>query len=155
MVQSAADTEHAAVLANLLALPASDRYPVQELSPQKLKEKTFAALLARLDALADRQPVYIIFEDVHWIDPTSLELLATIVERAPQLRVLLLITARPDFTEAASGERDAMGPGRSTLRAEAYSRGNAQHQRRRAAPSADAVVGQTAHSSGTRGGFGR
>jgi class 3 adenylate cyclase/tetratricopeptide (TPR) repeat protein len=98
MVQSAADTEHAAVLANLLALPASDRYPVQELSPQKLKEKTFAALLARLYALADRQPVYIIFEDVHWIDPTSLELLATIVERAPQLRVLLLITARPDFT---------------------------------------------------------
>ena len=57
-----------------------------------------SALLARLDALADRQPVYIIFEDVHWIDPTSLELLATIVERAPQLRVLLLITARPDFT---------------------------------------------------------
>ncbi len=92
-----AHPEHAALLANLLALPASDRYPIQELSPQKRKEKTFAALLARFE-LADRQPTYIIFEDIQWIDPTSLELLATIVERAPQLRVLLLITARPDFT---------------------------------------------------------
>ncbi|MGA8293540.1 MAG: adenylate/guanylate cyclase domain-containing protein, partial [Rhodoplanes sp.] len=54
--------EHAALLANLLALPASDRYPIQELSPQKRKEKTFAALLARFE-LADRQPTYIIFED--------------------------------------------------------------------------------------------
>jgi predicted ATPase len=53
--------------------------------------------LAQLDALAARDPVFIIFEDVHWIDPTSLELLATIVERAPKLRLLLLITARPDF----------------------------------------------------------
>ena len=48
--------------------------------------------------LAARQPVFMIFEDVHWIDPTSLELLALSVEHVPQLRVLLLITARPEFT---------------------------------------------------------
>jgi predicted ATPase/class 3 adenylate cyclase len=95
---STADPEHVAVLANLLALPTSDRYQLQELSPQKRKEKTLAALLAQLDGLAARQPVFTIFEDIHWIDPTSLELLAAIVEHVPQLRVLLLVTARPEFT---------------------------------------------------------
>ena len=98
VAQSTADPEHVAVLANLLALPASDRYRLQELSPQKRKEKTLAALLAQLDGLAARQPVFMIFEDIHWIDPTSLELLAAIVEHVPQLRVLLLVTARPEFT---------------------------------------------------------
>jgi class 3 adenylate cyclase/predicted ATPase len=98
VAQSTADPEHLAVLANLFALPADDRYQLQELSPQKRKEKTLAALLAQLDGLAARQPVFVIFEDVHWIDPTSLELLAAAVEHAPQLRVLLLITARSEFT---------------------------------------------------------
>jgi class 3 adenylate cyclase/predicted ATPase len=98
VAQSTADPEHVAVLANLFALPAGDRYQLQELSPQKRKEKTLAALLAQLDGLAARQPVFVIFEDVHWIDPTSLELLAAAVEHVPQLRVLLLITARSEFT---------------------------------------------------------
>jgi class 3 adenylate cyclase len=98
VAQSTADPEHVAVLANLLALPASDRYQLQELSPQKRKEKTLAALLAQLDALAARQPVLMIFEDIHWIDPTSLELLTATVEHVPQLRVLLLVTARSEFT---------------------------------------------------------
>ena len=98
IAQSTADPEHGAVLANLLALPASDRYRLQELSPQKRKEKTLAALLAQLEGSASRQPVFMIFEDIHWIDPTSLELLGAIVEHMPQLRVLLLVTARPEFT---------------------------------------------------------
>jgi class 3 adenylate cyclase/tetratricopeptide (TPR) repeat protein len=98
VAQSTADPEHTSVLANLLALPASDRYQLQELSPQKRKEKTLAALLAQLKGMAARRPVFMIFEDVHWIDPTSLELLAATVERVPHLRVLLLITARPEFT---------------------------------------------------------
>jgi class 3 adenylate cyclase/tetratricopeptide (TPR) repeat protein len=96
--QSTIDPERVAVLANLLALPAGDQFRLQELSPQKHKEKTFAALLAQLDGLAARQPVFIIFEDIHWIDPTSLELLAATVEHVPQLRVLLLITSRSEFT---------------------------------------------------------
>jgi class 3 adenylate cyclase/predicted ATPase len=98
VARSTADPEHVAVLANLFALPAGDRYQLQELSPQKRKEKTLAALLAQLDGLAARQPVFVIFEDVHWIDPTSLELLAAAVEHVPQLRILLLITARSEFT---------------------------------------------------------
>jgi predicted ATPase/class 3 adenylate cyclase len=85
-------------LANLLSLPLSDRYRLPELSPQKRKEMTLAAFLTQLDALAARQPVFIIFEDVHWADPTSLELLTLTLEKVPRLRVLLLITARPEFT---------------------------------------------------------
>jgi class 3 adenylate cyclase/tetratricopeptide (TPR) repeat protein len=98
VTQSTADPEHVAVLANLLALPANGRYQLQELSPHKRKEKTLSALLAQLDGLAARQPVLMVVEDIHWIDPTSLELLTATVEHVPQLRVLLLVTARPEFT---------------------------------------------------------
>ncbi|HMM90595.1 adenylate/guanylate cyclase domain-containing protein [Bradyrhizobium sp.] len=85
-------------LATLLSLPLSNRYSLPDLSPQKRKEMTLAAFMAQLEALAARQPVLIIFEDVHWADPTSLELLTVTLERLPRLRVLLLITARPEFT---------------------------------------------------------
>jgi class 3 adenylate cyclase/tetratricopeptide (TPR) repeat protein len=97
VAKSAGDPEHVTDLANLLALQTGDRDRLEALSPQKRKERTFSAILAQLNALAAGHPVLIIFEDVHWIDPTSLELLGAIVERAPKLRLLLLITARPDF----------------------------------------------------------
>jgi class 3 adenylate cyclase/tetratricopeptide (TPR) repeat protein len=99
LLRSGADADRVVVpLANLLSLPPNDRYLVPELSPQKRKEMTLAAFLAQLDGLAARQPVFIIFEDVHWADPTSLELLTVTLEQLPRLRVLLLITARPEFT---------------------------------------------------------
>jgi len=98
-LRSGADADRVVpALANLLSLPLSDRYRLPELSPQKRKEMTLAAFLAQLDALAARQPVFIIFEDAHWADPTSLELLTVTLEKVPRLRVLLLITARPEFT---------------------------------------------------------
>jgi predicted ATPase/class 3 adenylate cyclase len=98
LVQSAAEGDQAvALLANLLSLPPNDRYRFPHLNPQSRKEKTLLALLAQLERLAAMQPVLVIFEDVHWIDPTSLELLTVMVDRVPQLRVLLLITARPEF----------------------------------------------------------
>jgi class 3 adenylate cyclase/predicted ATPase len=99
LAQSIHDPEHVAVLANLLSLSANDRYRLQDLTPQKRKEKTFAALLAQLDGSAARQSVLIIFEDVQWIDPTSLELLTAAVENVPRLRALLLVTTRPEFTQ--------------------------------------------------------
>jgi class 3 adenylate cyclase/tetratricopeptide (TPR) repeat protein len=97
VARSTADPEHFAVLARLLALPASDGYRLQELSPQKGKEQTLRVLLAQLEGLAVRQPLFVIFEDVQWVDPTSLELLATTVERVQELPVLLLVTARSEF----------------------------------------------------------
>src|SRR3982075_3282008 len=99
LVQSGADADRVvAPLANLLSLPPNDRYRVPELSPQKRKEMTLAAFLTQLNRLAARQPVFVIVEDVHWADPTSLELLTMTLEQLPLLPVLFLITARPEFT---------------------------------------------------------
>lgn len=90
-------SEAAPLIANLLSMPTGDRYPPLDLTPQKRKEKTLRALLAQLEGMAAREPVLVVFEDVHWIDPTSLELLDLIVDRVPALRVLLVITFRPEF----------------------------------------------------------
>jgi class 3 adenylate cyclase/tetratricopeptide (TPR) repeat protein len=96
VAQSTADPEHVAVLANLLALPVGDPFRLQELSPQTRKEKTLAALIAQFVGLAAKQPIFVIFEDIHWIDPTSLELLTTAVEQMAKFRALLLVTTRPE-----------------------------------------------------------
>ena len=74
----------------MLSLPA--RHPAPELSPQQRKEKTLTALLAQIERLAREQPVLMLFEDLHWIDPTSLELLTAIVDRVQHLPVLLKLT---------------------------------------------------------------
>ena len=96
LARAAAEPEAVDLIADLLSLPG--RHSAPELSPQQRKEKTLAALIAQLDGLARQQPVLMLFEDLHWIDPTSLELLAAIVDRVQRLPVLLLATARPEFT---------------------------------------------------------
>ena len=99
LMRSGADADRVvAPLASLLSLPLGDRYHVPEMSPQKRKEMTLAALLAQFSGLASRRPVFVIFDDVHWADPTSLELLSIALEQVQRLPVLLLITARPEFT---------------------------------------------------------
>jgi predicted ATPase/class 3 adenylate cyclase len=99
LVQSRSDADYTLpLLASLLSLPPNDRYRLPDLSPQKRKEMTLAALLAQLNGLAAQRPVFIMFEDVHWADPTSLELLTGTLEQVQRLPVLLLITARPEFT---------------------------------------------------------
>jgi len=104
LAQSRSDADYTLpLLASLLSLPPSDRYGLPDLSPQKRKEMTLAALLAQLNGLAAQRPVFILFEDVHWADPTSLELLTLVLERVARLRVLLLITARPEFTQPWPG----------------------------------------------------
>jgi DNA-binding response OmpR family regulator/predicted ATPase len=86
-----------AVIADLLSLPASDPSALQQLPPQQRKQRTLAALLARIRSLASRQPVLILVEDAHWLDPTSVEFFTQLVEMIPKLPVLLLVTARPEF----------------------------------------------------------
>src|SRR6185312_10569807 len=80
------------LIADLLSMPIGNRYPPLNLTPQKRKEKTLQVLLAQLEGLATRRPTLMVFEDVHWIDPTSLDLLDRIVDRVATLRVLLVIT---------------------------------------------------------------
>ena len=67
--------EGAALLADLLGIPAAGRYPPLDLSPQQRKERTFRALLDQLAGLAARAPALALYEDAHWADPTTLELL--------------------------------------------------------------------------------
>ena len=104
LAQSAERVEEAAPLfAALLSISVGDRYPHVGLTPEQQKEKTLKVLVAQLRSLSRHQSVLMIFEDVHWADPTSLELLDMIVEQAPRVRVLALITFRPEFTPPWTG----------------------------------------------------
>jgi predicted ATPase len=85
------------LLAELLSVPTGDRYRPINLTPQKRKEKTLLAQLAQVEGLAARQPVLMVFEDVHWSDPTTRESLDLLIDRVPALRVLLILTFRPEF----------------------------------------------------------
>jgi class 3 adenylate cyclase len=102
--RAAPPDEDAALIADLLSLAASDRHPLPNLSPQRKKERTLEALLRQLDGLTRQQPVIMFFEDAHWIDPTSRELLDLTVERAGSLRVLLIVTFRPEFQPPWTGQ---------------------------------------------------
>jgi class 3 adenylate cyclase/tetratricopeptide (TPR) repeat protein len=95
--------EAASLLAALLSLPTGERYPPLNLTPQKQKERTLRALVAQIEGLAARQPVLLQFEDAHWSDPTSLELLDLIIDRVSALPVLLIVTFRPEFAAPWAG----------------------------------------------------
>jgi predicted ATPase/class 3 adenylate cyclase len=87
----------APLFAALLSIPFSERYPALALSPTQQRRRTLAALLDQFEGLARRQPILLVFEDAHWADATSLELLDMTVERMRQLPVLALFTFRPEF----------------------------------------------------------
>src|SRR5262249_55315874 len=90
--------------ADLLSLPASERHPLPPLTPQRKKEQTLEALIRRLQGLACRQPVLMVFEDAHWSDPTSRELLDLTIERVRSLPLLLIVTFRPEFQPPWAGQ---------------------------------------------------
>src|SRR3990172_5672566 len=86
------------LFATLLSLPLPDRFPTLNLSPHSQKQKTMEALLTWLLKEADRQPVLRIVEDLHWVDPSTLEYLSLLVEQVPTARIFALFTFRPDFS---------------------------------------------------------
>jgi predicted ATPase/predicted negative regulator of RcsB-dependent stress response len=92
------------LLATLLGLPIKNRYPPLDLTPERQKQRTFEVLVDQLEDLAAGQPVLVTYEDVHWIDPTTRELLGLAIERIQRLPVLLLITFRPELTPPWSGQ---------------------------------------------------
>jgi len=85
------------LLADLLSIRTGDRYLPLKLTPQKRKEKTLRAQVAQVEGLATHQPVLMVFEDLHWSDPTTRESLDLLIDRVPALRVLVIITFRPEF----------------------------------------------------------
>jgi class 3 adenylate cyclase/predicted ATPase len=90
-------SETVTLLSDLLSIPTGDRYPPLNLTPQKRKEKTLHAQLAQVEGLAGQQPVLMVWEDVHWSDPTTRESLDLLIDRVATLRVLVVITFRPEF----------------------------------------------------------
>ena len=86
------------LLADLLSIPTGDRYRPLNLSPQKRKEKTLQVQLAQVEGLAAQQPLLMLWEDIHWSDPTTLESLDLLIDRAATLRALIILTFRSEFT---------------------------------------------------------
>jgi class 3 adenylate cyclase len=97
LAQSFTRPQDAALLAEMLSLPNEGRYLALELAPQERRQKTLEALTGQMEALSRSNPILMIFEDAHWIDPTSLEALGRSVDRLKTLGVLLIVTYRPEF----------------------------------------------------------
>ena len=108
LAQTATSNEDAALFADMLTLPSDGRYPTVDLTPEERRQRTLEALIARLAKLVSQQPVLTIFEDVHWIDPTSLEALGRIVNRIKTLPALLIVTFRPEFNAPWVGQSHVM-----------------------------------------------
>lgn len=92
------------VFTSLLTLPAGARYPLPAVSPQELKKKTLEALVAVIETMSVRDPVLMVVEDVHWIDPSTLEFLSLIIEKLQNARFLLVIAFRPEFEPPWDGQ---------------------------------------------------
>ena len=100
-------SEAAPLIAALLSIPPEGRYPPLTAAPQRQKEATIDVLVEQVAGLARRQPVLCVFEDLHWADPTTLELLDRLVGRIVGERVLLLLTFRPEFSPPWRGRPHA------------------------------------------------
>ena len=96
--------EDVALFTELLSLPLCSPYAPINYSPQRKKEKTLDALIRHLAGVAERRPVLLIFEDIHWIDPTSHEWLDLAIQRIEQLPVLAIATFRPEFQSPWAGQ---------------------------------------------------
>jgi DNA-binding winged helix-turn-helix (wHTH) protein/predicted ATPase len=97
LARSSTPIRDAALFAEMLSLPNDGRYPALELAAEPRRQKTLEALITQIESLARHRPVLMILEDAQWIDPTSLELLSRIVDRIATVRVLLIVTFRPEF----------------------------------------------------------
>ena len=90
-------TESVPLFAALLSIPLpAERYPALNLSPQHQKQRTQEALMACLLEEAERRPVLVVLEDLHWADPSTLELLRLLLTQTPMARILTLLTFRPE-----------------------------------------------------------
>ena len=97
------------ILAALHGVPLGERYETRNLSPEGMRKQTLTTLTEWLLRLGRHQPLVLLLEDLHWMDPSSLELLDSILEQVPAAEVLLLATYRPDF-EPAWGARSFVTP---------------------------------------------
>ena len=104
LAQTSTSKQDAEFFAETLSLANDGRYPVLELNPQQRRQRTLEALTRQLARLVSEQPALIIFEDIHWIDPTSLEALNRTVDRIKTLPALLIVTFRPEVNPPWVGQ---------------------------------------------------
>jgi predicted ATPase len=104
LIGQAAEPDDISLIAEMLSISTGERYPPLDVSPQRRKARTLAALLRQLEGLTARQPVLMIIEDLHWIDPTSRDLLDLTIERIEFLPVMLIGTYRPEFLPPWAGQ---------------------------------------------------
>ena len=104
LAATAPPMEDVALIAELHSLPSADLAPPLDVTPQRKKEKTFEALLRQVEGLSRQQPVLMMFDDLHWIDPSSRELLDRVIERVADWPVLLLAMFRPEFQPPWTGQ---------------------------------------------------
>jgi class 3 adenylate cyclase/tetratricopeptide (TPR) repeat protein len=97
LAQTSTSMEDAALIAEMLSLPNAGRYPALEMTAEQRRQRTLDALVYQMQGLSRRNPVLMVFEDAQWMDSTSLESLSRAVEQIRTLRVLLIVTFRPEF----------------------------------------------------------
>jgi len=102
--------EHLPIFASMLSLPLPDQTNFDELTPEQHKERTLIALVDQLLALARLRPVLFVYEDAHWMDPTTRELLERIIARIATVPVLMLITHRPEWPQDWTARFDYVSP---------------------------------------------
>jgi len=103
LAQTSTSIQDAALFAEMLSLPNDGRYPALDLIPEQRRQRTLEALTAQLAGLARQQPVLMIVEDAHWIDPTSLEVFGRTVDQIKTLLALFVVTFRPEFNAPWAG----------------------------------------------------
>ena len=104
LAQTSTSVQDAALFAEMLSLPNDGRYPSLDLAPEQRRRRTLDALAAQLPGLARQQPVLMIVEDAHWVDPTSLEVFGRTVDQIKALPGLLIMTFRPEFNAPWAGQ---------------------------------------------------
>jgi class 3 adenylate cyclase len=104
LAQTSTSKQDAALFAETLSLPNDGLYPTLDLTSEQRRQRTLEALVSQLETLARQNPVLNIFEDAHWSDPTSLEVFGRVIDRIASLRVVLLVTFRPEFAPPWIGQ---------------------------------------------------
>jgi class 3 adenylate cyclase/predicted ATPase len=108
LAQTSTSPENAALFAEMLSLVSDGRYPAQEFSAEQRRQKTLEALSTQFAASTRQKPLLMIFEDAHWTDPTSLEVLGRTVDRIKTLPALMIVTFRPEFNAPWVGQSHVM-----------------------------------------------
>jgi class 3 adenylate cyclase/predicted ATPase len=97
LAQSSTSIEDAALIAEALSLSNGGHHSTPDLTSEQRRQRTLNALISQMQALTRQNPVLMILEDAHWIDPTSLEAFGRAVDRIASLRLLMIVTSRPEF----------------------------------------------------------